>query len=149
MKVCCRCVPHQLTWQTQNDTPGVKSEVSSALRRAWWSILKQNFYRAWWSILKQNFYRRWDLRLALHFRELNQWCRSILDHQSKRSSRQCNLQGHEYWCFLRWSSVGHFHTSQLNNKYSCLLGHSKETQGSCLAKETRMLTRVDILLHQT
>jgi len=50
--------------------------------------------------------------------------------------------------FLRWSSVGCFHTSQLNNYCSCLLGHSKETQGICLAKETRVLTKVVILLHQ-
>jgi hypothetical protein len=51
--------------------------------------------------------------------------------------------------FLRWSSVGCFHTSRFNSNCSCILGHSKETQGSCLAKEIRVLTKVVTLLHQT
>jgi len=121
---------------TQNDTPGVTPDVSSAIRRAWWSIAKQNLYR-WW-----------DLGLALHLWE-QRW---ISDVEASSISSQKEVQDcaiskkNEYLYYLRLSAVGWFHTSQFNNKCSCLLGHSKETQGSCLAKDTRVFTKVVLLL---
>jgi len=135
MKVCCRWVPHQLTWQKQNDTHGVIPDGSSAL------------WRAWWSIPKQNLYRRWHLGLALHLREQG-WMNDVeaSSISSQKEVQDCAISKEsEYWYYLRWSSVGCFHTSEFKNKYSCLIGHSKETQGSCLARDTRVLTKVVLL----
>ena len=89
-KVCCRWVPHQLTWLTQNDTSGVIPDVSSLLQRPWCSILKQNFCR------------RWDLVLALHLREqgwMNYLESSLLSSQKEVQDNAISRES-DYCCFL-------------------------------------------------
>jgi hypothetical protein len=78
----------------------------------------------------------------------NQWRGSIFTLQSKRSSPQCSLQ-RKWNCLLQClqSPFGWFHTPWSNNKCSCLPRSSKETLGGYMAKLTRMLTIVLLLLH--
>ena len=80
-------------WRTQNDTHGVIPDAFSMLQRAWWSILMQTCYR------------RWDLGFPLtpQWARLNRWPGSILTLQSKRSSRQCSLQG-KRWPLFFWDA---------------------------------------------
>jgi len=97
----------------------------------------------------QKFYRSWELSRAVHLREQG-WINVV---EASSLSSQKEVQGcaisreNDYCCYLRWRSVGCFRTSQFNNKCSCLFGRSKETQGSSLAKQTRVLTEVVLLLH--
>jgi hypothetical protein len=112
-------------WWTQKDMHWIIPDVSSALWGAWRSILKQTWVFHYTSESK-----------AESMNEPG----SILTLQSKRSSRQCSLQG-KWW--LLFSGMFKeffwlFHTSQFNNKCSCLSGNFKETQGGYSAQETRI-----------
>lgn len=98
-----------VNWETDTkDAHRVVPDASSPLRRAWWSILKQEFNK------------RWDLGLPLSPTPKKSKAKSIT-LLVKSSSRQCSLRV-KWWlvfsamllCFVDW-----FHTSRLKNNCCC------------------------------